>query len=70
MSWRLWFLQLSGWPVFLIVVAATLAFMVLLSWAMPRIAHRSMLQNALLAAIVLAAIAFVMLLAAGILMRG
>ena len=69
MTWRLWFLELSGWPVFLTVVAATLAFMVLLSWALPRNAPRSMLQHAMLAAIVLAAMTFLVLLAAGALMR-
>ncbi|HET9373217.1 MAG TPA: hypothetical protein VFO19_23300 [Vicinamibacterales bacterium] len=70
MTWRPWFLDLSGWPVFLTVVAATLAFMVLLSWALPRIAHRSMLQNAVLAAIVLAAMTILVLLGAGALMSG
>jgi hypothetical protein len=68
-TWRLWFLQLSGWPVFLTVVAATLAFMVLLAWTLPRLAHRSVWQNAMLAVIVLAAIAFVMLAGAALLFR-
>lgn len=69
MNWRLWFVQLSGWPVFLAVVAATVAFMGLLSWAMPRIAGRSVSQNALLAVMALTALAIVTLIAAAILFR-
>ena len=69
MNWRLWFLQLSGWPVFLAIVTATLLFMVLVAWAMPRLAHRSMWQNALLAVIALAALAFLTLVAAALLFR-
>ena len=70
MNWRLWFLQLSGWPVFLVIVATTLALMLLLSWAMPRLAHRSVLQNALLAVMVLAAVALVVLVGMAALSRG
>ena len=46
---RLWFLQLSGWPVFLAIVGVTLVFMLALSVGMTRISHRSVVQNFLIA---------------------
>jgi hypothetical protein len=50
MDWRLWFIHLSGWPVFLAVTVTAILFALGLSILMPSIAHRSVLQNALLAA--------------------
>ena len=41
MNWRLWFVQLSGWPVFLAIVALVSVFAVGLSIVLPHIAGRS-----------------------------
>jgi FtsH-binding integral membrane protein len=57
-DWRVWFVQLSGWPVFLTVVLISMVGALLLSVLLPRIAHRSVIQNAVLVAVTLAAIAF------------
>ena len=57
-DWLLWFVQLSGWPVFLVVLAATLAFMLaairFLTWA----GNRSIVQNVLLASLAVAILGF------------
>ena len=66
---RLWFLQLSGWPVFLAVVGVTLAFMLALSVAMTRISNRSVVQNFLLAFVAVAVIATIGLTIAAIVTR-
>lgn len=55
---HLWFVQLSGWPVFLATVAVTILFMLAVSVAMTRIANRSIVQNMLLAVVALAAVGF------------
>jgi len=55
---HLWFVQLSGWPVFLVTVAVTMLFMLALSVGMTRIANRSIAQNMLLAVAALAAVGF------------
>ena len=57
MDWRLWFVRLSGWPVFLATVAGVFVLMLGLSVVLTRISHRSVLQNALLAVISVAVIA-------------
>lgn len=51
LDWKLWFLQLSGWPVFLTVVAATLLFMVLASVLLTKAANRSLFQVMVIAAV-------------------
>jgi len=66
---RLWFLQLSGWPVFLTIVGVVLTFMLALSVGMTRISNRSVLQNCLLAFIAVAVIAAVGLAVAAIVTR-
>ena len=53
-DWRLWFLELSGWPAFLASVVAAILFALGLSVLMPMVSHRSVLQNAILAVIVVA----------------
>ena len=66
---RLWFLQLSGWPVFLTIVGVVLAFMLALSVGMTRISNRSVLQNCLLAIVVVAVIAAIGLAVAAVVTR-
>jgi hypothetical protein len=46
---RLWFLQLSGWPVFLSIVGVMVVLMLALSVGMTRISSRSVAQNFVLA---------------------
>ena len=60
-DWRLWFIQLSGWPVFLAVTITAILFALGLSMLMPSLGNRSVVQNALLAvaAIALGTVAFV-----------
>ena len=48
-DWRLWFIQLSGWPVFLAVVAITVLFGVALSVGLTWLGNRSVLHAALIA---------------------
>ena len=66
---RLWFLQLSGWPVFLAIVAVVLAFMLALSVGMTRISNRSVVQNYVLAFFAVALIAAIGLAAATVVTR-
>jgi hypothetical protein len=60
-DWKLWFIKLSGWPAFLTIVGVVFAGMLALSVGLTRISHRSVMQNALLAVAVLAALAAGML---------
>jgi hypothetical protein len=53
-DWRLWFIHLSGWPVFLAVTATAILFALGLSMMMPSLGNRSVLHNA---ALVVAALA-------------
>lgn len=66
---RLWFLQLSGWPVFLAIVAVVLAFMLALSVGMTRISNRSVVQNYVLAFFAVALIAAIGLAVAVVVTR-
>jgi len=66
---RLWFLQLSGWPVFLAIVAVVLVFMLALSVGMTRISNRSVVQNYVLAFFAVALIAAIGLAAATVVTR-
>ena len=66
---RLWFLQLSGWPVFLTIVAIVLVFMLALSVGMTRISNRSVVENFLLAFVAVAVIAAVGLAIAALVTR-
>ena len=66
---RLWFLQLSGWPVFLAIVAVVLAFMLALSVGMTRISNRSVVQNYVIAFFAVALIAAIGLTVAAVVSR-
>jgi hypothetical protein len=68
-SWQLWFLQLSGWPVFLVVVAATIAFMLLASIALTWLASRSVLRSMIYALLALAVLVGLLLVGAALLSR-
>jgi len=51
LDWKLWFLHLSGWPVFLTAIAATFLFMVLTSVLLTKVASRSLFQVMVIAAV-------------------
>ena len=53
MSWTLWFVLLSGWPVFLVCTALAVAGMLGLSVVMTRMAGQSALRNMLVAIVFL-----------------
>jgi len=58
MNAKLWFVQLSGWPIFIFIVAVVFLFMLALSVLMTRLSNRSVAQNAMLAGVVVAVIGF------------
>ena len=58
MDAKLWFIQLSGWPVFLAIVAIVFLFMMALSVWMTKISSRSVAWNAVLAVAIVAVIGF------------
>lgn len=58
MDFKLWFVQLSGWPVFLVIVAIVSLSMMALSVWMTRISNRSVVWNAVLAVAIVAVIGF------------
>ena len=66
---RLWFLQLSGWPVFLTIVGVVLVCMLALSVGMTRISNRSVVQNFLIAFVAVAVVAAVGLAVATVVSR-
>ena len=66
---HLWFLQLSGWPVFLTIVGVVLVFMLALSVGMTRISNRSVVQNYVLAFFAVALIAAIGLAVAVVVTR-
>ena len=66
---KLWFLQLSGWPVFLTLVGLMLVFMLALSVGMTRISGRSVVQNFLIAFLAVAVIAAIGLAIAAVISR-
>ena len=57
MSWKVWFLQLSGWPVFLAIVAFVALGTVGLSYVFTRMGDRSVVRNAALSAVALTVLA-------------
>jgi hypothetical protein len=69
MNWKLWFLQLSGWPVFLTTVGIVFLFVMTLTVLLPRLSHRSIVQNAVTAVLVVAAIAVGLLVLVAVLSR-
>ena len=66
---ELWFLRLSGWPVFLSIVGVVLVFMLALSVGMTRISNRSVVQNFVVAFLAVAVIAAIGLTVAAIMTR-
>ena len=55
MGWKLWFIQLSGWPAFLIVVVIVSSSMLALSIVMTWMStNRSIAQNAVVAVVAVA----------------
>jgi hypothetical protein len=66
---KLWFIQLSGWPVFLTIAALVFLCMLGLSVVLTRISHRSIVENAMLAVGAVAALSFGMLGLAALLTR-
>ena len=63
MSWQVWFIELSGWPAFLAVVAAVALFMVLASVVLTWLGNRSMLQSMLIAALAVLILSLALLFA-------
>jgi hypothetical protein len=55
----MWFLQLSGWPVFLAIVVAVAAFMIAASVALTWIGNRSLVQAMVIVTIALTVLALV-----------
>jgi hypothetical protein len=69
MSWDLWFVQLSGWPVFLATVAVVFLFMMGLSVGLTWISNRTVVQSAAIAVAALAVLSLLMLGLAALVMR-
>ena len=70
MTWKMWFLQLSGWPVFLAIVGFVALGTLVLSYVLTRLGDRSVARNALLSAVALTVLAFVVLAILAIATRG
>jgi hypothetical protein len=69
-DWRIWFVQLSGWPVFLAIILMVSLGMFGLSFAFTRLGiNRSVLQNVVVAIVALAVVAFAGLALASIVTR-
>ena len=58
---KLWFLQLSGWPIFLAVIGVTAAFMVIASVLLTKLGNRSLIEALVLASSALVVLTFVIL---------
>jgi len=69
MGLKLWFIQLSGWPVFLTIAALVFLLTLGLSVVLTRISRRSIIQNAVLAVLTVAALSFGLLGLAAVLTR-
>jgi len=55
----MWFLQLSGWPVFLAIVVVVAAFMIAASVALTWIGNRSLVQAMVIVTLALTVLALV-----------
>ena len=69
MDRRLWFVQLSGWPVFLLIVAIVGAAMIALSAVLSKLSNRSVLFNAGVACVATAVLAAVLLTVVSVMSR-
>ena len=67
MTWKVWFIELSGWPVFLVVVGAIALFMVLASVVLTWLGNRSWLQSMLIAALAVLLLSLVLLITLSVL---
>lgn len=68
-TWKLWFIQLSGWPAFLTVVAITVLFMLLASIVLTWAGNRSIAQVAVIVVLAIAAILVTGLIGIAVLSR-
>lgn len=68
-GWLTWFLQLSGWPVFLAIVVGTFGFMLLATIVLTWASHRSVAQNIALGVLAAAALGFLLLAVVSLLSR-
>ena len=69
MSWQVWFVQLSGWPVFLALVAAVAVFMLVVSVVLTWLGNRSVLQSISIAALAVLLLCLGILIALTVLSR-
>jgi hypothetical protein len=69
MSWPLWFVQLSGWPVFLAVVGLVFVFMLALSVAFTWLGSRRVMQSMVIATLTLTVLALAALMGLALLTR-
>ena len=69
MDWKAWFLQLSGWPVFIVILMVVGLGMLGLSQVLTKLGDRSVARNAVLVAMTLAVLAFVTLVVLSIVTR-
>jgi len=63
-NWHLWFVRLSGWPVFLAVVFATVLLAWFISVLLTKTSNRTAVQTMLFAVVALSLIALVLLFVA------
>jgi hypothetical protein len=63
-DWTIWFVELSGWPVFLTLTMAVVIFSFIISMFLSRAANRSAVQVMVVAVLVLVAICLLLLMAA------
>jgi len=68
-GWQGWFVRLSGWPVFLVVVLATIGLAVLAMVWMTRAANRPVAHNIAFAVLAAALLAVLALAAVAVLSR-
>jgi len=64
-----WFVRLSGWPVFLVIVVCGCLLMLLLSIVFTKLSHRSVMQNIMLAVAAVALLSALLLGVASIVSR-
>lgn len=68
-GWLTWFLRLSGWPVFLVIVAGTFGFMLLATMVLTWASNRSVAQNIVFGVLAVAAVGFLLLAVVSLLSR-
>lgn len=63
MNWQLWFVRLSGWPVFLSIVGLVLVFMLVASVVLTWLGNRSVVRAMVLTGTTITILAVVVLFA-------